>query len=624
MSATTNKKTLGLTIAAIGVVYGDLGTSPLYAFRESLSGLSVVSDNIFGVLSLIFWSLILIVSLKYLVFVLRADNDGEGGVLALLALIKKSDPRAFKLFFYTAIMGTALLISDGMITPAISVVSAIEGLSVITPSLSHLTLPITCIILVSLYVCQHYGTAKIGNLFGPILIIWFISIGLLGFTHIVNNPIILKAINPYYAINFFVQNGWKGYMLLGAVFLVVTGGEALYADLGQFGKTPIRYGWFGIALPGLLLNYFGQGAYVLSNPSAIVNPFYSMAPSWSSYPLLIIATLATIIASQAVISATFSLTKQAVLLDLYPKIRIIQTSSEEKGQIYVPQMNVFLAIGTLTFLAIFKNSSAMTFAYGIAVNLVMLSVTILLIYVALKIWQWSLIKILALFSVILLIECAFLGANLHKITSGGWVPITFSLFAGTIMVTWYKGMKYLRTSYYKEKGTFESTLSHIKSAKMSPVPKSFSVFITDPYDDSSSGILQYLKLNHFMPEVVLITSIIVENDPYISRKKRFELTQLSPHIYRLMLHVGFMQLIDIPKELAHAARDNVFHFDIDLNHAAYLVQITNISPTLRKRTLPFFWQEKLFAFLMRNSTLDIEFYHLPYERTIAIGNYCEI
>lgn len=618
------KNKIPLLVAAIGIVYGDLGTSPLYAFRESLRGLEIIPANILGVLSLIFWALISLISIKYLIFVLRADNDGEGGILSMLSLIRNNNEHAFKMFLTVAILGTALLIGDGMITPAISVISAIEGLNIISPHLSHYTVPITIGILLVLYFCQHYGTAKIGNLFGPIIIIWFITIGTLGAIHITDNTMVFNALNPYYAINFFKANGWTGYMLLGAVFLVVTGGEALYADMGQFGRNTIRMGWFGLALPALLLNYFGQGAYILEHPEAITNPFYSLAPEWFTYPLLIIATLATIIASQAVISATFSIAKQAVLLDLIPKIPIIQTSSEEKGQVYVPQINLLLAIGTFIFVLTFKNSSNMAFAYGIAVNLEMITVTVLMMYAARIVWKWSRIKILSVLTVFLIIELAFFGSNLHKILSGGWVPILFALFCLMIMVTWHMGVQYLRTSFYKGKLDIKQNIADLEIEKLHCIPGAVAVFITEPYDKSTVNLLQYFKLNRNLPEKVIIVSINTTNVPYVTSDDRYQLQQQSEHIYTLNIYIGFMQLINIPVTLSHAKRRHeLFPFEFDLKSVTYLIEITHISATERKMTLPFFWQEKLFAYLMRNSTLDIEFYHLPYNRTIAIGSYCE-
>lgn len=613
-----------LTLAALGVVYGDIGTSPLYAIRESLQGLPVSPENVLGILSLIFWSLILIISIKYLCYILRADNDGEGGVLALLALLKRENSHSYKLLFIVGILGAGLLLGDGMLTPAISVVSAIEGLKVISPTFSNLILPLTTLILLPLFIFQHYGTAKIGRYFGPIILLWFITIAILGTRQILQNPAVIHALNPYYAINFFVHNGWKGYAELGGVFLVVTGGEALYADLGHFGKTPIRLGWFMVALPGLLLNYFGQGAHLLQFPDTIVNPFYSIAPGWFSYPLLFIATVATIIASQAVISATFSLTKQAVLLDLYPRLPIIQTSEKKRGQIYVPQMNMILAIGTLFLVITFKNSSALTHAYGIAVNLVMLGVTIMVIRIAYTHWHWSIIKIITIFSVFLLVDIAFLGANSQKIMTGGWVPLLFATLCGVIMVTWQKGLEHLRATYYIEKIDLKNIIDQFNHPQINHLPQSTAIFITDPYDKSGGSLLHYFKLNRIMPENILIVSTTVENHPYITDDERFEFTQLGKGLYRLTLHYGFMQLMDIPQTLATAVNKNVFPFKLDVEEATYLVEITHISATRRKATLLFFWQEKLFAFLMRNAALDIEFFKLPYNRTIAIGTYCEI
>ena len=360
-----------LSLAALGVVYGDIGTSPLYALRVSLRGMPINLIDVLGVLSLIFWSLIIVISIKYLVILLAADNDGEGGILALSALVKRKNGNPSKLFFMIGVFGAGLMLGDGMLTPAISVISALEGIDVFVPQFSPWVLPLTCLILMALFFVQSYGTGKIGFIFGPIIFMWFCMIAFLGVVQIIDNPLVLNAVNPYYAFEFFYQNGFRGYIVLGSVFLVMTGGEALYADLGHFGKVPIRMTWFFLVLPCLLLNYFGQGAYLLTHPEAIINPFYMLAPSWFAVPLIIIATMATIIASQSVISATFSLTKQAVLLGLYPHLPIIQTSHLQRGQIYIPQMNVILGLGTLLLVLTFKNSDALTHAYGIAVNLVM-------------------------------------------------------------------------------------------------------------------------------------------------------------------------------------------------------------------------------------------------------------
>lgn len=624
MSSVENKAVLPLSMAALGVVYGDIGTSPLYAIRESLLGLPVSPENVLGILSLIFWSLILVISIKYLCYILRADNDGEGGVLALLALLKRENGHTYKFLFLVGILGAGLLLGDGMLTPAISVVSAIEGLQVISPAFSQLILPLTCIILLVLFLVQRHGTAKIGRYFGPIILIWFITLAILGTAKIIQNPMVISALNPYYAIEFFIHNGWTGYAALGGVFLVVTGGEALYADLGHFGKIPIRLGWFAVALPGLLLNYFGQGAYLLQYPDAIVNPFYAIAPSWFSYPLLIIATMATIIASQAVISATFSLAKQAVLLDLYPRLPIIQTSEKKKGQIYVPQMNAILAIGTLILVITFKNSSSLAHAYGIAVNLVMLGVTIMVTRVAYIHWRWSVIKVVTIFSLFLFVEIAFLGANAQKIITGGWVPLLFAAICAIVMVTWQKGMEFLRASYYMEKVDLKTIMDEFNHPDLHYLPNATTIFISDPYDKSGGALLHYFKLNRILPEHILIVSITIENHPYIFQTERHELTKLGKGIYRLTLHYGFMELIDIPEALSAANNKKIFPFKLDVGQATYLVEITQINATRRKKTLLFFWQEKLFAYLMRNAALDIEFFRLPYNRTVAIGTYCEI
>lgn len=382
-----------LSLAALGVVFGDIGTSPLYALPAALHGLIINRENILGILSLIFWTLILVISTRYMSVFLNADNQGEGGVLALLALIKRKKTKFYPILFILAVLGAGLLIGDGMLTPAISVLSAVEGLKIITPHFSHFILPITFVILLILFLCQRLGTGKIGYSFGPILLIWFLIIAVLGIHRILENKVILYAVNPYYAVHFFYSNGLIGYKLLGGVFLVITGAEALYADLGHFGKYPIRLGWFVVVLPALVLNYFGQGAYLLESPTAVENPFYRMSPKWFDYPLIIMAALATIIASQAVISASFSLVKQAILLNLLPKFNIIQTSESEYGQIYVPQINFFLAVGTLFLVLFFETSSALAGAYGIAVNLVMIIVGILVMTVAHQQWKWSLLRV---------------------------------------------------------------------------------------------------------------------------------------------------------------------------------------------------------------------------------------
>jgi KUP system potassium uptake protein len=624
MLASKTKNTLALSLGALGVVYGDLGTSPLYALQQTLPGEAITPDNILGVLSIVFWSLILVISTCYVSVFLRADNDGEGGVLSLLSLLKREDKKFPRWLFLIGIVGAGLLLGDGMITPAISVISAMEGLKVIAPGFSHLIVPISFVILLILFFCQRLGTGKISLFFGPVLLCWFITIGILGGVAIFHNPTVLYAINPYYAYEFFYNGGWHAYLLLGGIFLTITGAEAMYADLGHFGRNPIRLGWFAVALPGLLLNYFGQGANLLRSPAAISNLFYTLAPDWFAYPLLILATVATIIASQAVITASFSLARQAILLNVCPRLSIIHTSEEETGQIYVPQINFILAIGTLSLVLIFKSSDDLAAAFGMAVNLVMLIVAILVMCVARQSWKWPITKIFLVFSLVILIDLAFLGANLHKIFEGAWIPLAFAMLISVVMITWQRGVELLRASFFMKKVSLPDIIKQLDQTKLNYLEDLTTIFITDPYDNSGGSFLNYIKLNHILPKEVLIVSIVIENHPYITDKKCFELTKLTKGVYNLILHYGFMQSINIPKMLALADKTKVFPFTLDISKATFLVEIINLVMTKKKVPRLFYWQKRLFEFLMRNSAMDIEFFKLPYNRTIAIGNYCEI
>lgn len=629
MSKANNHKkesSAALTLAALGVVYGDIGTSPLYAMRESLQDLPINILDVLGVLSLIFWSLTLIISIKYLFILFRADNDGEGGILALLALSKNTSRHRARFFFLLGILGAGLMLGDGMLTPAISVSSAIEGMNVAIPSLSSAIIPIICVILIVLFAIQSWGTARIGIVFGPMIIIWFVTIAWLGFVQIIDNPLVLKAVNPAYATQFLIANGWKGYVLLGGIFLVVTGGEALYADLGHFGKNPIRMSWFFVAFPALILNYFGQGAYLLNHPEAIENPFYYLAPTWFAVPLLLIATCATIIASQAVISATFSLMRQAVLLGLYPHLSIVQTSGTQRGQIYIPQVNMMLAIGTLLLVIFFKTSSNMTHAYGIAVNLEGLLTLLLVAYVAVRLWKWHWPKIVGIFLFFGVIDVAFLGANVQKIATGGWIPIVFASFSAFIMYTWNKGRVYLKEAFYTKKEEVAKLLHQFDYKSLTHLPQTTAIFITDIYDQSGGSFLRFLKLNRALPEHILLVNYKVEPIPYVVSLDRFEISCLKENVCELTLHYGFMDVVSVPQALYLVNERKLLPFDIDVEKAMYLIEIPNVFASQKKRTLWFYWQEKLFAFLVRNYSpnLNIEFYQLPFDRTISIGTYCLI
>jgi len=620
-----NKLSLSLSVAALGVVFGDIGTSPLYAFREILRDLPINTTEVLGVLSLISWSLILVISFKYLMIVFRADNEGEGGILALLALLKQKNTRYESLFYTFAIFGAGLLIGDGMLTPAISVTSALEGLETLSSTaFDPYIMPTACVILVLLFLMQSQGTAKIGSAFGPVLFIWFITIAALGAAAIIDNPIVLKAINPYYGYRFLIENGWRGYFLLGGVFLVVTGGEALYADIGHFGKAPIRASWFFVVFPCLLLNYFGQGAALLTNPAAIQNPFYLLAPVWFFVPLLIIATMATVIASQAVITATFSLMKQAVLLGLYPRIPIVQTSKDRVGQIYIPQVNALLLFGTLLLVLTFKTSGNLAHAYGIAVNLDMLLVTLMVAYAARKVWFWSYARIALTFIIFLIVELAFLGANSYKFLTGGWVPVSFAMVVAFVMFTWNLGMNFLKENYYMAKDDITKIIRQLHYKLLTPLKGVTAIFITDVYDRSGGSFLHFLKLSLALPENILIVSYTVENKPYVHYSQRYEVIPMDEKICQLILHYGFMDNISIPEALKLANDREWLPFEVNIDAATYLVEVPNVMASKQKRSLLFYWQEKLFAFLMRNysANLNIEFYDLPYNRTIAIGSYC--
>ena len=612
-----------LTLAALGVVFGDIGTSPLYALKVTLMDVTITTTHILGVLSLVFWSLILTISYKYAIIIFRADNEGEGGILALLALLKHNATKYVHLFYIVSIFGAGLLLGDGMLTPAISVVSAVEGLNALSPLFTPYILPIACVIFVFLFAIQSTGTAKIGYLFGPIMVLWFLVIALLGIFPIIQNPIVLKAISPYYAIHFLHTQGIEGYILLGAIFLVITGGEALFADLGHFGKKPIRMSWFSVVLPCLLLNYFGQGADLLMHPANIANPFFLIAPEWFHIPLIILATFATIIASQAVISATFSLAKQAVLLDLCPRISIIQKSKEFSGQIYVPPINKVLFIGTILFALSFRTSDNLAMAYGIAVNTEMLLVDLMVAYAALSVWHWSKLKTTAIFGLFLIIDFAFLGANSHKFLTGGWVPLVLALLIAFVMYTWRVGIEYLRKYFFMNKADITKILKQLEYKSLNQLSGVTAIFITDTYDKSGGSFLHFLKLSRSVPEHVLIVDYVVENIPYVHYSHRYEVTSLAQKVCKLTLHYGFMETISIPRTLERACDKNILPFSFNIEHVTYMVEIPNIMASKTRKSLLFFWQERLFAFLMRNysANLNIEFYRLPYNRTIAIGTY---
>ncbi len=613
------RRLFGLSFGALGVVYGDIGTSPLYSLRQALLHLPATSANIYGVLSLVFWYLVIIICCKYLLIILRADNDGEGGILALSSLLKQTIKSEGRLLVFITIVGIGLIIGDGMITPAISVLSAVEGMEAVSLEFSKFIIPATIVILLLMFWIQRIGTGRIGTLFAPIILLWFLVIGVLGLLQIVQHPGILAAVNPYYAVHFFVEEKTLALVALGGVFLSVTGGEALYADIGHFNKSSIRLAWFSVALPGLLLNYFGQGANLLAHPSAITNPFYSLSPQWFLPILIILATLATIIASQAIISAVFSIIKQATLLNLIPRFKIIQTSVIEKGQIYVPLINIFLAAGTCGLVLMFKSSENLGNAYGIAVNLYMIITTFLVAQVAYSVWRWNFLQ-LSVFVVFFIIDLANLLGNSFKFMTGGWIPLVITAGGVIIMYTWRKGFRQLRRLNYQE-ALADSTIIADLNAKTIPRLPGTTLFITDPYDEMGGSLLHHLKINRILTKTVVFVSVIIENKPFTPLSEKFEILQKAEGFYLLNIHYGFAEDVHLPNILEVMTKTMTLPFQIDVKNMAFFVEIIAIEITKNRIDSLQSWQKYLFSFMLRNAVPDIQFYSLPYNKTVAIGTY---
>ena len=614
-----------LALSALGVVYGDIGTSPLYALKESFHhahNIAVAPENIFGILSLIFWSLIIVVSVKYLVFIVRADNQGEGGVLALTALlgtISLKSPRALRILTLLGIFGTALLYGDGIITPAISVLSAVEGLEFAAPKLHDFIIPITVAILIGLFSIQKHGTTKVGKVFGPITLLWFFILIILGLSKIIERPDILMAVNPYYAVKFFMINQWKGFVVLGSVFLVVTGGEALYSDLGHFGKSPIRIAWFVVVLPALIINYFGQGALLLQNPSAIESPFFLMAPSWALIPLVIIATLSTCIASQALITGVFSLTMQAVQLQYIPRLTIDHTSSEEFGQIYVKTVNTFLMVSCIALVLAFKSSSNLAAAYGIAVTTTMVITTILFYFVAVYSWNWYKVPAFLLCGFFLVIEGSFWGANLLKVIHGGWFPLVVGAIIFTIMTTWYKGRQILSSRMLEIITPISDFLHNIRTNPSHRVP-GVSVYMSGHPQYTPPTLAQSFKHFKCIHEHVIILFIQTVDIPHVPESNRVRLQNIGPHIYKVVIQYGFMDLPNVPLAMKGLQLDGGLLFDAD--HSTFFLGREHIIATKRKGMA--LWREKLFAMMSRNAQPATHFFQIPRNRVFEIGSMIEL
>jgi KUP system potassium uptake protein len=613
-----------LSLTALGIVYGDIGTSPLYAMRECFHGphaIAATPDNIFGVLSLIFWALVIIISIKYCVFVLRADNRGEGGILALTALatpIKIVSKSERWVLVVLGIFGAALLYGDGIITPAISVLGAIEGLNVATPLFAPYVVPITIVILVGLFLIQSRGTAKVGQLFGPVMLAWFFVIAALGISQIVRHPSVVGAFNPVHAINFFLREGWHGFLVLGTVFLVVTGGEALYADMGHFGKRPIRIAWYVLVLPALLLNYLGQGALLIENPAAAENPFYRLAPVWALYPLIALASAAAIIASQALISGAFSLTMQAIQLGFMPRLKIEHTSSTERGQIYIPALNWALMIGCIAIVIGFGSSSNLAAAYGVAVTSTMVITTILLFVVERQKWEWSLPLALGLSGFFLIIDLAFFGANIIKIPAGGWFPLVVGALIFLLMTTWKKGRRILAERLLSRAHPVEDFLRDIAQNPPTRVPGT-AVFMNGTAKGTPPALMHNLEHNKVLHERVVLLTVKTRQVPHVEAEDRVRIEALGYEFYRIIINYGFMEDPDIPSVLESMEPPNPVFREMETTY--FLGRETVIAS---KHPGMMLWREKLFALMSRNASSATAYFCLPPNRVVELGAQVEI
>jgi KUP system potassium uptake protein len=629
-SATETGRLPVLTLTALGIVYGDIGTSPLYALRECFSNpelLSVTPANVLGVLSLMFWSLILVVTLKYITFILRADNQGEGGILALMTLVidrykgGAQNPRARAALLVTGIAGTAFIYSDAMITPAISVLSAVEGLHVLTPAFEPYVIPVTLGILVGLYVFQYHGTEDIGKVFGPIVLLWFATLAVLGLISIAHTPWVLIALNPLHALTFFTHNGWIAFVILGIVFLVVTGAEALYADMGHFGKEPIRLAWFAVVLPGLTLNYFGQGALLLREPGAHPSLFFEMAPGWAQVPLVALATAATVIASQAVISGAFSLTAQGIQLGLLPRLQVVQTSARMVGQIYVPAVNwVFLA-ATVSLVLAFGTSSRLADAYGLAVAAAMLLTTFFLYVVARRVWHWRPVTAASLAIPFIVIHLVFFLATLIKIPTGGWFPLLggFLIYGG--IRTWARGRKYVQDMLRAESFPLKDFLQSLGEHKDIQRVRGTAVFLTRDEMGVPRTLLHNLKHNKVLHDINILVTVRTERIPRVPRTERAEVEDLGSGFYRVVLRYGFYERPNLPFGLEDALAP---HFELDLMTTTFFLGRETLLVARRSDLDMSAWRRRLFAYMQHNTADAAKFFSIPPNRVIELGVQLEI
>jgi len=617
--------TRALVIGAIGVVFGDIGTSPLYSLKECFStehGIPFSQAAVMGIISMLFWAMIIVVSLKYVLFVMRADNDGEGGVLALMALaLRTATPRSkrAKLLMMLGIFGACMFYGDAVITPAISVMSAVEGLEIAAPGLSHFVIPITLVILCALFLIQRSGTSTVGKLFGPVMLVWFVALGALGLLHLVNAPGILMAVSPHYAIGFLMEHSLQAFVVLGSVFLVLTGAEALYADMGHFGARPIRYGWFAVVMPCLMLNYFGQGAMLLQNPSAIENPFYLMVPQTLQLPMVLLATLATVIASQAVISGAFSLTSQAIQLGFVPRMRIRYTSAAEIGQIYLPVINWILLVLVIIVVVSFKKSDNLAAAYGIAVTTTMVITTFLAVVVMRNVWKWNPVLVMLIGLGFLMVDLAFFSANLLKVAEGGWFPLLLGGTAFFLLMTWYSGRKLLRARSLEDGIPLEPFIAGLLAHPPHRV-EGTAVFLTGNSEYVPVSLLHNLKHNRVLHERVVFLTFVTRDIPYVDDDQRLACKDLGGGIYILRSEYGFKETPDVQKVLDLAQRKLGMAFE--LMETSFFIARESVIPS--KLPGMSMWRESLFAWMHQNGAKPSDFFSIPANRVVELGTKVEI
>ncbi|MGI8706254.1 MAG: potassium transporter Kup [Sphingomicrobium sp.] len=610
----------GLTFLALGVVFGDIGTSPLYAIRETFAGahpLPIDRIQVYGVISLIFWSMMLVVGIKYITILTRADNKGEGGSLALLALIsRKAKVRRSGGIVLLGVFACALFYGDSMITPAISVLSAVEGLTVVQSNLQPLVIPIAIVILVGLFMIQRTGTAKVGALFGPVVTVYFTTIAILGGASVLQHPEILWALNPWYAVNFFIIDQWLGFLALGSVVLAVTGTEALYTDMGHFGRRPIRNGWWMFVMPALMLNYMGQGALLIDDPANVSSPFFLLAPEWFRLPLVFIATLATIVASQAVISGAFSVTQQAIQLGFIPRLRITHTSARAAGQIYIPAVNTMLMVIVILLVLFFQNSSNLAAAYGVAVTGAMLIDTFLLAVVLSSLWKWPRWASWPLLAIFFIVDTTYFAANLTKVPNGGWFPLLIGLIGFTLLTTWARGRKLLLDCM--DEAAIPVPV-FIKSAVHSAtrVPGT-AVFMTTTAEGVPHSLLHNLKHNKVLHERVILLTVRIKDEPYVSEDRRLELIELGDGFYRVIIRYGFMQETDVPTALAKLENGA----PVRMMETSFFLARQTLLPAASPG-MPL-WRERLFAWMLRSAESAMEFFRLPPNRVVELGSQVEI